>query len=68
MYNALHATVTSVTLCIISTGYSNSSEQVIAMKEVIAELPSHNRLMLGWLMMHMSHIVENVSAVCCDSE
>ena len=40
----------------------------MAMKEVIAELPSHNRLMLGWLMVHMSHIVENVSAVCCDSK
>lgn len=43
------------------TRYSNSLEQVMVMKEVIAELPPHNRLMLGWLMVHMSHIVENVS-------
>ena len=48
---------------IVSTGYSNSLEQVMAIKEVIAELPPHNRLMLGWLMVHMSHIVENVRTV-----
>ena len=61
MYNVLHTIVTHVMLCIVSAGYSNSLEQVMAIKEVIAELPPHNRLMLGWVMVHMSHIVENVS-------
>ena len=60
-YNTYHSCFDSVVF--VSTGYSNSLEQVEIIKEVIAELPSHNRLMLGWLMVHMSHIVENVSGI-----
>ncbi|XP_065899319.1 ralA-binding protein 1-like [Dysidea avara] len=43
------------------TKKSNSIQQIIAMREVLADMPSHNRLMLGWLMVHMSHIVKHVS-------
>lgn len=59
----VHAMVMLMMLCTVSTGYSNSLEQVQAIKEVIADMPPHNRLMLGWLMVHMNHIVENVSVV-----
>ena len=62
-YNTYHSRFDGAVF--VSTGYSNGLEQVEVMKEVIAELPLHNRLMLGWLIVHMSHIVENVSGETC---
>ena len=46
---------------VLSVGYSNGIEQVKVMKEVIVGRPAHNKLMLGWLMVHMikSHCGES---------
>ena len=53
----------AVFLCL--TEKSNSIQQIIAMREVLADMPYHNKLMLGWLMVHMSHIVKHVSHLPC---
>jgi RalA-binding protein 1 len=44
-----------------AAGIQNEEEQVAALSEVISKLPAHNRLLLGWLMVHITHIAENSS-------
>ena len=54
--------VTTRISCVASfVGIQNEEEQVAALSEVILKLPVHNRLLLGWLMVHIHHITEHVS-------
>ena len=41
-----------------------SAEQAPLLLELMEEVPPLNRLMLGWLTVHMTHVAEQVWCVC----
>ena len=41
--------------------FRNEKKRVESFKKLIEELPECNRLLLSWMIVHMTHVIERVS-------